>query len=131
MAELAGTLLERGDLAPPLYANVLLGAPGNAPARAEELVHVVGTLPRGTVWAAAGIGVFQLPITAMATFMGGHVRTGLEDNAHLDSAGTPATNEDLVRRAADLAVLAQRPLATPAWTRAALRLQCIDGSDGR
>jgi 3-keto-5-aminohexanoate cleavage enzyme len=123
MAHLAGHLLDRGVLQPPLYANVLLGSLGTAPAHAEGLAHVVRSLPPGTVWAGAGIGAFQLPVTALATFMGGHVRTGLEDNPFLDHrTREDATNEQLVERAVALAAIAQRDVATPAWTRAALGL---------
>jgi 3-keto-5-aminohexanoate cleavage enzyme len=129
MAYLAADLLDRGVLHAPLYANVLLGSLGTAPARAAELAHIVTLLPPGTVWAAAGIGAFQLPITGIATFMGGHVRTGLEDNPYLDyRTRAPATNEQLVARARGLAAAAQRELATPAWTRSALGLRAYAGA---
>lgn len=123
MAYVSADLLDRGVLEAPLYANVLLGSLGSAPARAADLAHLTGLLPPGTVWAGAGIGAFQLPVTAMATFMGGHVRTGLEDNPYLDHRDrTPATNAALVQRAVELATSAQREVATPAFTRAALGL---------
>ena len=123
MVYMAAELLARGVLQAPLYANVLLGSLGTAPARADDLVHLTRALPPGTVWAAAGIGAFQLPMTALATFMGGHVRTGLEDNPHLDHrTRADTTNEQLVERAAALAATAQREIATPAWTRTALGL---------
>ena len=65
---------------PPLYANLMLGFPNGAPADARGLVALVGGIPDGTTWAAAGMGAFQLPANALAIAMGGHVRTGLEDN---------------------------------------------------
>lgn len=86
---------------------------------------LVRALPAGTVWAAAGIGAFQLAMNAIAIFMGGHVRTGLEDNPHLDVRDrTPATNEALVERIGRLAELAGRALATVLETRAMLGLEC-------
>lgn len=132
MAYLAADLLDREVLTAPLYANVLLGSLGTAPARAADLVHLTGLLPEGTVWAAAGIGAFQLPMNAMAVFMGGHVRTGLEDNPYLHHADrTDATNEELVERIGALAAIAERPVATPAETRALLGLahtsQSVEG----
>jgi uncharacterized protein (DUF849 family) len=55
--------------------------------------------------------------------MGGHVRTGLEDALHMDAEKRdPATNERLVQRVAQLAVAAERPLATFAQARALLGL---------
>ena len=62
-------------------------------------------------------------MTAMAIFMGGHVRTGLEDNPSYDAERTrPATNPGLVARVAELAAIAGRPLATAAEVRERLGL---------
>jgi 3-keto-5-aminohexanoate cleavage enzyme len=55
--------------------------------------------------------------------MGGHVRTGLEDNPAMDAARRrPATNAGLVARVAELARIADRPLASPGEVRARLAL---------
>ncbi len=123
MAYLASELLDRGILRGPLYANLLLGSVNTAPATAGALAHLVAALPPGATWAAGGIGPFQLPMNAMAIFMGGHVRTGLEDNPTYDAERRhPATNEGLVARVAELARVAGRPLATPVEVRARLEL---------
>jgi uncharacterized protein (DUF849 family) len=124
MAYLAHELLERGVLEPPLYANVILGSPNTAPATAADLAHIVAALPAGTMWAAGGLGAFQLPVNAIALFMGGHVRTGLEDNPTMDAARrVPARNPALVARVAELAGIAGRALATPAQLRERLGLR--------
>jgi uncharacterized protein (DUF849 family) len=124
MAAYAAILLEKELASPPLYANVLLGNANTAPAGARALSALVDELPPGTVWAAGGLGDFQLSATGLAVFMGGHVRVGLEDNRWLDrSTRTPATNEALVRRVADIAALAGRPVATPEQTRSMLGLE--------
>jgi 3-keto-5-aminohexanoate cleavage enzyme len=122
MAHLARRLVTRGLIEPPLYANLMLGFPNSAPADAPSLVALVQALPPGTgVWAAGGLGAYQLPAGALAIAMGGHVRTGLEDNPHLDAEGTvPATNAALVERAVALAVGLDRPVATPEQTRGQL-----------
>lgn len=123
MAYLAHTLHAEGLLPDPMYANILLGSPNTAPARMGELAWLIDALPSGVVWAAAGIGAFQLPMNAMAVFAGGHVRTGLEDNSHLDHlTRTPATNAELVSRVVALAGVAGRPLSGVAETRATLGL---------
>jgi 3-keto-5-aminohexanoate cleavage enzyme len=123
MAYLAHDLLARDVLEPPLYANVLLGGPNSAPATTAALAALTGALPPGTVWAAGGLGAFQLPMNAVAVFTGGHVRTGLEDNPALDAQRQiPATNAALVERVAALAEIAGRPVATAAQTRALLGL---------
>ncbi len=126
MAYLAAVLADEGLLAPPLYANVLLGGINTAPARAETLAQIVRELPDGTVWAAAGLGGFQLPANGLAIFMGGHVRTGLEDNPWWDHATRePATNAGLVHRVAALAELAGRRVATPEEARELLGLALV------
>ena len=123
MAYLACDLLDRGILQAPLYANLILGSVNTAPATNRALANLVDALPPGTTWAAGGIGPFQLPMNAMAVFAGGHVRTGLEDNPTFDAQRTrPATNEGLVARVAELARIADRPLATPAEVRERLAL---------
>ena len=127
MAYLAHELLHREVIAPPLYANVLLGGPNTAPATAGALAALVDALPAGTTWGAAGLGAFQLKMNAIAIFMGGHVRTGLEDNLWLDAQRRqPATNPALVDRVAALARVAGRPIATAAQTRARLGFQPVE-----
>lgn len=123
MAYLAADLLHRGLLDRPAYVNVLLGGPNTAPATATSLVHLVDVLPGDAVWAAGGFGAFQLPMNGIAILMGGHVRTGLEDNPWMDAAREqPATNEGLVRRVAELARLAGRTVAEARWVRDRLGL---------
>lgn len=121
MAHAAHRLAERGLLGDRPYANLMLGFPYGAPADARSLVALVDALPAATTWAAAGLGDYQRTANALAVAMGGHVRTGLEDNPDLDrAAGVPARNVDLVRRAADLAAAVGRAVATPTEARAML-----------
>jgi 3-keto-5-aminohexanoate cleavage enzyme len=52
-------------------------------------------------------------MTSLGVAMGGHVRTGLEDNLYLDAGKRqPATNAALVRRLATLASACGRTLAS-------------------
>ena len=123
MADYAGYLVDRGVLAPPHYANVLLGSLGTLSATAFNLATVVRALPEGTVWSGAVVGRFQFPVNAMAVTSGGHVRVGLEDNLWLDAEKRrPATNLALVERIVALARAAGREPATPAEARALVGL---------
>ena len=116
-------LVERGLIEPPCYVNVLLGNPGTSRLSPGSLGAFLAEMPDDWTWAAAGIGRHQLPANAMASAAGGHVRVGLEDNIWFDRARTtPATNEQLVRRVAELAEQLERPLATPADVRRLLDL---------
>jgi uncharacterized protein (DUF849 family) len=113
MIDYAHYLIGRRVLAPPFVCNLLLGSLGTASATALNLALMVERLPAGTCWQAAGIGRFQWPMTSLGVAMGGHVRTGLEDNLYLDAGKRqPATNAALVRRLATLASSCGRTLAS-------------------
>jgi len=123
MLDYAHYLIGRGVLKPPFVFNLLLGSLGTLGASAENLAMLVRRLPAGAYWQAAGIGRAQWPVNALGVTMGGHVRTGLEDNLHMDLARhDPATNPRLVSRLATLAAALGRPLATTAQARALLGL---------
>jgi len=127
MANMAQRLLDKGIIKPPLYANLLLGSLGTIPAAARDLAYLVSLLPEGTIWAAAGIGRYQLKMNAMAVAMGGHARTGLEDNPYYDwSTRAPASNEQLVARVRRLARTMQRELAAPIEVRQMLGLSIAE-----
>lgn len=119
--------LERKGLLPRRkYVNILLGSLGTAQARIGALAALVDALPDETVWAAAGIGVFQLPMNVAAIVAGGGVRVGIEDSIHFDFGRTElATNEAVVQRIVRIAEECQRPLATPIEAR---RVLGLDGS---
>jgi 3-keto-5-aminohexanoate cleavage enzyme len=63
----------------------------------------------------------------IAIAMGGHARTGLEDNLWFER-GTYATNPALVERVRTLAEIAGRPIATPAQTRELLQIDRVSVS---
>jgi 3-keto-5-aminohexanoate cleavage enzyme len=110
-------LAERGLVPHPPVVNILLGSMGSAPAFVGDLARIVERLPPGTEWAAAGIGIYQRPMTIAAAAMDGNVRTGLEDNPRGEEP-SGWSNVDAVRLATAAAALAGRPVATPAETRA-------------
>jgi 3-keto-5-aminohexanoate cleavage enzyme len=117
-------MIPRGFLQAPFYANLLLGSLGTMAASARNLVHMVEALPAGTIWSAAGIGRFQLPMNNLAIAMGGHVRVGLEDNLWMDPEKTdPATNVRLIERVVRAAKAVGRPIANPADTRRIIGLK--------
>ncbi len=124
MAHLAHRLERRGLLPAVCPANLMLGFPSGAPADARSLVALVDALPAcAGPWHAAGFGAFQQPAGALAAAMGGHVRTGLEDNPYLDHVSRePAKNAQLVERAALQAHAAGRAVADTAQARRILRL---------
>lgn len=116
-------LVKKGIVSPPYYFNILLGAMHTAPATMLALCALVHDLPPGSLWAACGIGRFQLKINTAAILMGGHVRVGLEDNLFYDSDQRKlASNVELVDRIVRIAGELGRDVASPSEARAMLGL---------
>jgi uncharacterized protein (DUF849 family) len=104
----------------------VLGIPGALPADREVLEFELAQLDRmlpGATWTAAGIGRHQLTVNEWSLELGGHCRTGLEDNVRFDKARLAASNAELVARVAELADRFGRPVATPAEARQILGLR--------
>jgi len=118
MLDYARYLIDRGILAPPYYANILLGSLGTLAATPYNLTTMVRALPPGTTWSAAGVGRFQFYVNTMAIVMGGHVRVGLEDNLWYDDDRTElATNARLIERLVEIARSVGRKIASPQEAR--------------
>jgi uncharacterized protein (DUF849 family) len=122
----AAKLVEEGLLKTPVHVQFVLGIPGALPAdRAVlelELEQLKRVLP-GATWTAAGIGRHQLTVNEWSLELGGHCRTGLEDNVRFDKTRLAASNAELVARVAELAPRFDRTVATPAEARRILGLK--------
>lgn len=116
------SLAERGLIEQPLFVQFVLGIAGGAPATPATLVHLVEQLPPGAEWSICSTGRNQLPMNTLALGMGGHVRTGLEDNLWLRQ-GEPATNGALVRRLRTIVELTEQQAASPAQAREILGIE--------
>ena len=119
-------LLEAGLVETPLHLQFVLGVLGaNGPAP-EQLLHMWQTACRllGTdtfTWSVAGIGYpGEFHLGAVALVLGGHFRVGLEDNLRLALSKRAESNAQLVEKAAALATLLDREVATPAQARTVL-----------
>lgn len=99
MAHFVGVLLKEGLLAPPLYANLLLGNINGAQPDPLHLAAVMAALPPGCRLSIAGLGRAQLTANGLGLLLADGVRVGLEDNLWFDTArDRPATNSMLVER---------------------------------
>jgi 3-keto-5-aminohexanoate cleavage enzyme len=122
----AAKLVADGLLKPPVHVQFVLGIPGALPADREVLEFELEQLQRvlpGATWTAAGIGRHQLTVNEWALELGGHCRTGLEDNLRFDKDRLASSNAELVQRVAELAAKRDRPVATPAEARRILGLR--------
>lgn len=122
MIENAMRLIDRGLLTPPFWFQFVLGVRGGAPATPQQLIHMVNQLPPNSHWSVCAIGRYQLPMNILAIAMGGHARTGLEDNIYYSYRKLAEGNAPLVARVARIAREADRELATPDEVRGLLGL---------
>ena len=122
----ARTLLDRGLLKAPLHVQFVMGIPNALPARRKTLEFLVSELkdllPDAT-WTGAGIGKHQLELNHWCLELGGHTRTGLEDNLRYDGTRLAKSNAELVTRVAELAARYGRRPATAAEARRLLSIR--------
>jgi len=114
-------LIEQGLVKPPGHFEFVMGVDGGIPASPENLLHMQRQLPLGSTFTVAGMARWQLPMTALAIVIGGHVRVGLEDNLYY-AKGKMARNEELVSRVRLLSEQLQRDVAKPDEARLILGL---------
>lgn len=118
-------LADQGEIDKPVHVQFVFGIPGALPARREILEFEVAQLHKvlpGATWTAAGIGRWQLEVNHWALALGGHCRTGLEDNIRYDKSRLAKSNAELVARVADLCAEYQRHPASAAEARRMLSL---------
>ena len=115
-----------GTVGCPLHVQFVLGVKNALPVDRDILNFQVAKLHQlmpDATWVAAGIGRHQLEINRWALEMGGHCRTGLEDNVRWDKTRLAASNAELVARVASLCGEYGRPVATPTEARQILGLR--------
>jgi len=116
-------LVKKGLIKSPFWWQFVFGVRGGAPATARALVHLVESLPAESLWSVCAIGRHQLPMNLLAIAMGGHVRTGLEDNLYYRQGELARDNAQLVARLARIARECGREPATPDEAREILKLK--------
>jgi uncharacterized protein (DUF849 family) len=121
-------LVAQGLLASPVHVQFVMGVKNALPAKREILAFEVERLrvelPDAT-WTAAGIGRHQLEVNRWTLELGGHCRTGLEDNIRWDKDTLASSNAQLVGRVASLCAEYGREVASAAQARELLHLPAI------
>jgi 3-keto-5-aminohexanoate cleavage enzyme len=115
-------LLERRDLAEPVYATLIFGPGTLTRPRPQNFLAAIQDLPGGALFNTLGFGRHQLPFATMGILFGGHVRVGLEDNVYYERGELAKSNAQLVERVVRIAEELGRPVATPDEARAILGL---------
>jgi 3-keto-5-aminohexanoate cleavage enzyme len=115
-------LLERHDLADPVYATLIFGPGTLTRPTPENFLNAIANLPGGAQFNTLGFGRHQLPFATMGILFGGHVRVGLEDNVYYRRGELAESNAQLVERVVRVAEELGREVATPAQARGILGL---------
>ena len=119
-------LCEEGKIRAPLHVQFVMGVKNALPVVREALEFMVSELHRlmpAATWTGAGIGKDQLTLNKWSLELGGHCRTGLEDNIRFDKTRLAASNAELVKRVADMCGEYDRTVATVDEARSLLGLR--------
>jgi 3-keto-5-aminohexanoate cleavage enzyme len=121
----AVNLVKRGLIDAPLHVQFVMGIPNAMPARRSLLEFLLKELkeisPTAT-WSALGMARHQLEVNKWCLELGGHTRTGLEDNLRVGKDRLAASNAELVSLVVDAAAAFDRRPATAAEARKILGL---------
>jgi uncharacterized protein (DUF849 family) len=101
----AKVMVDRGLLKRPCQVQFVMGIPNALPARRKLLDFLVAELKEimpDATWSAAGLARHQLEVNRWCLEMGGHLRTGLEDNIKFDKDRLAKSNAELVARLAGI-----------------------------
>jgi 3-keto-5-aminohexanoate cleavage enzyme len=114
-----------GKIIGPLHLQFVMGIKNAMPVDREVFEFYVKTLRRlapDATWTGAGIGRDQRTLASWSLELGGHCRTGLEDNVRLDRHTLAPSNAALVTQVAQLCAEYGRRPATVAEARRLLQL---------
>ena len=124
----AAAMQRAGKIIGPLHVQFVMGIKNAMPVDREVFEFYVTTLHRlapDATWTGAGIGRHQLQLARWSLELGGHCRTGLEDNVRLDKDTLAPSNAALVRQTVELCAEYGRRPATAAEARALLKLPAL------
>jgi len=115
----AAMLAKQNKLKDNLYIQFVMGVKNAMPADLNVFEYYISTvkrlLPKAS-WCGAGIGKDQKILNEWCVKLGGHVRTGLEDNIRIDKDKLAPSNASLVKIAKDICEQYNRPVAS--WKKA-------------
>jgi uncharacterized protein (DUF849 family) len=125
----AAAMEKAGKIKGPLHVQFVMGVKNAMPVDREVFEFYVKTLKRlapDATWTGAGIGKDQVTLARWSLELGGHCRTGLEDNIRLDRETLAPSNAALVRQTVALCAEYGRRPASAAEARDLLGLETGD-----
>ena len=130
----AVNMASSGKIKGPLHVQFVMGVKNAVPVDRPTLEFYVATLKRlapDATWTGAGIAKDQITLVEWSLELGGHVRTGLEDNIRLDKDRLAPSNAALVKQAVERCAKFNRRPASVAEARALLGLEPVPEKCGR
>lgn len=121
----AVSMQRAGKIEGSLHIQFVMGIKNAMPVDREVFEFYIRTLRRlapDATWTGAGIGKDQITLARWSLELGGHCRTGLEDNVRLDRDTLAPSNAALVAQVADLCGDYGRHPATVEQARSLLKL---------
>ena len=115
----AASLAKQNKLKGNLYIQFVMGVKNAMPADFDVFEYYIKTVNRllpKALWCGAGIGKNQRILNEWCIKLGGHVRTGLEDNIRIDKETLAPSNASLVKIAKEICDQYNRPVAS--WKKA-------------
>src|SRR3954453_15671161 len=112
-----------GKIKGPLHVQFVMGVKNAMPVDRKVFEFYIATLNRlapDATWTGAGIGKDQLTLNRWSLELGGHCRTGLEDNVRLDREHLAPSNAALAQRVVEFCPDYGRRPATVTEARALL-----------
>jgi 3-keto-5-aminohexanoate cleavage enzyme len=100
----AAAMQKEGKIRGPLHVQFVMGVKNAMPVDRDVFEFYVRTLRRlapDATWTGAGIGKDQLTLVRWSLELGGHCRTGLEDNVRIDRHTLASSNAALVKQAVE------------------------------
>ncbi|HZK42294.1 MAG TPA: 3-keto-5-aminohexanoate cleavage protein [Clostridia bacterium] len=120
--DMALRLVSQGHIDRPLHFNIVLGVNGGATATPRDLLFLRHSLPEDASYTVTAMGRQQLPLNVMAMAMGGHPRTGFEDNLYYARGVKAESNGQLVARLVRIAKEMNLEVASPDEARQILKM---------
>jgi 3-keto-5-aminohexanoate cleavage enzyme len=121
----AAAMQKAGKIKGPLHVQFVMGVKNAMPVDRAAFEFFMQTLKRldpDATWTGAGIGKDQVTVSRWAAELGGHCRTGLEDNVRMSREKLAPSNAALVRQTVALCAEYGRRPATAAEARSMLSL---------
>ena len=114
---------EQGIFVEPLHFQFVWGVVGGMPFSTRNFAMFMDTIPEDATWSTCGVGPAQFAGAFHAAVNGGHIRVGLEDNTRISKDKLAEGSWEQVKKAVEIAKLADREIATVDDTREILGLK--------